>query len=805
MFHILKTNALPTQHVEEKELSGAEFIPYLCHWNQETILTKRNELVKVIKIDGLPFQTMDDENVDICKNVRNLLFKSMASGEFALYFHVIRRRQNVFDTSEPEYEVPSFFANQLAKVWHQKHMREQCFVNDIYVTVIRKPDTAGVAYFEHLLKKLEYQTDKGAWERGMRELEEDLQEATMQLLNTLRDYGPEVLGVKETPDGPTCDILKFLSALVNCGETSEKLVPNMDLSHYLPTHRLYFGHKAIEVKGPTMSRFAGIVSVKEYPPHTHAGMLDGFLQMPFELIVSQSFVFTNRQNAINKMRLQQNRMIQAGDKAISQIAEITSALDMAMSGEIGFGDHHLTVLALEDSTRKLDQAMSMVTVEVTNMGAIGVREEVNMEACFWGQLPGNYDYLARKAVVNTMNLAGFSSMHNFPSGKAKGNHWGDAVTVFDTTSGTPYYFNFHVRDVGHTTIIGPTGSGKTVLMNFLCTQALKYKPRMFFFDKDRGAEIFLRAIEGSYNILDPGRPCGFNPLQLPDTSENRTFLQEWLQALVSAHGEVVTAHEVEILNSAINGNYKLEFKDRRLRNIAPFLGVETPGSLAGRLAIWHNKGSHAHIFDNEKDMVDFGKAAVYGFEMGHVLKDKLALSPILLYLFHRISLSLDGTPTMIVLDEAWALIDNPVFAPKIKDWLKVMRKLNAMVVFATQSVEDASKSSISDTLVQQTATQIFLPNLKATQEYKKSFMLSDREFVIVKNTDPGSRCFLIKQGMSSVVARLNLGGMVNAINVLSGRADTVIMLDEIRAEVGDHPNKWLSLFLQRVKQNEQSK
>ena len=131
-----------------------------------------------------------------------------------------------------------------------------------------------------------------------------------------------------------------------------------------------------------------------------------------------------------------------------------------------------------------------------------------------------------------MNLASLNSLHNYPTGKKENNYWGDAVTVMDTTSGTPYYFNFHLRDVGHTTIIGPTGSGKTVLMNFLCAQAQKYQCRLFFFDKDRGAEIFLRALGGEYTVIDPSKQCKFNPLKLDDIGENRTFLLDWLKLMV---------------------------------------------------------------------------------------------------------------------------------------------------------------------------------------------------------------------------------------------------------------------------------
>jgi len=428
-----------------------------------------------------------------------------------------------------------------------------------------------------------------------------------------------------------------------------------------------------------------------------------------------------------------------------------------------------------------------------------VRERVNMEPSYWGQLPGNLSYIIRKSTINTLNLAGFASMHNYPPGRMYGNHWGEYVTVLDTTSGTPFYFNFHVRDVGHSLIIGPTGAGKTVLMNFLCAQAQKFRPRTFFFDKDRGAEIFIRALDGVYTIIDPGENCGFNPLQLPDTGENRSFLLDWLKTLVTSHGESLNAEDIKVLTQAIDGNYRLDRRDRKLNNIAPFLGMAVPGSLASRMEMWHGKGSHARIFDNETDSIDLGISRVFGFEMAELLKDPLSLAPVLLYIFHRINISLDGSRTMIVLDEAWALIDNPVFAPKIKDWLKVLRKLNTFVIFATQSVEDATKSQISDTLIQQTATQIFLPNLKATDVYRTAFMLSQREYTLIKTTDPASRYFLIKQGVNAVIAKVNLAGMSNIVNVLSGRAETVVLLDKIIEKHGSDPKKWLPVFYEEVK------
>lgn len=803
MFKLFKT-AAAREPQSKKEKHVSHFIPYKCHWDKNTILTKANGLLQVIKVGGFSFETADDEDLDIRKNVRNSLLKNMASGNITLYFHTIRRKKPVMQKGvdfsiDPTVKTSKDFISYLESEWQSKNSTSDSYFNELYVSLLYEPDKEGAAIIEYMLTKLKQRSDKTVWEKDMREMHESMQEMTTRILNTLRDYDSKLLGIQKTKNGNFCEISEFLGTLINCGDSTPMMASSNKLDQYLPTNRLFFGSRSIEARGPRGRRYAGVVSIREYGPSTAAGVFDGFLQMPFEFIMTQSFVFSNRTIAINKMQLQQNRMIQAQDKAVSQIAEISQALDMAMSGDIGFGEHHISVLCIDSDLKALENSLSMASVELSNCGMQPARERVNMEPSYWGQLPGNISYIVRRSVINTLNLAGFASMHNYPLGKIYGNHWGDYVTVLDTTSGTPFYFNFHVRDVGHTLIIGPTGAGKTVLMNFLCAQAQKFRPRTFFFDKDRGAEIFIRALDGVYTVIDPGGNCGFNPLQLDDNSENRAFLLDWLKTLVTSNGETLDAEDIRLLSQAIEGNFRLDKRDRKLDNIVPFLGMDGPGTLASSIGMWHGKGSHAKIFDNDEDRIDLGSSRVFGFEMAELLKDPTSLAPVLLYIFHRINISLDGSRTMIVLDEAWALIDNPVFAPKIKDWLKVLRKLNTFVIFATQSVEDASKSRISDTLIQQTATQIFLPNLKATDIYRSAFMLSQREYVLIKTTDPSSRYFLIKQGVNAVVAKLSLSGLDNIINVLSGRADTVILLDKIIAEHSSDPKKWLPVFYEEVK------
>jgi type IV secretion system protein VirB4 len=790
----LKKRAVSKAKYSKREVSSSTFIPYEYMYDKETIMTKHKEMLQVIRLEGFSFETADDIEVDMKKMVRNSFFKSLADGGYSMYFHVIRRRQGAFPKGTP----PDGFANYVNEQWRRKHSNHETFINELYITVVRGVDTQGAAKVENLFKAAEKRANKEKSREEMIEMHKELREVVFRLMATFKDYGARVLTTKETPYGPRNEALEFLGRIINGVDGQPMVVPNMPIAKYLPTQRQYFGNRAIEMRSATQRKFAGIISVKEYAPHTAAGLLDAFLQLPFEFVLTQSFQFINRQTNISAMQTQQRKMMNAQDLAISQVAEIADALDMATSGHIAFGMHHLTVMCLANSLAQVEDNVSMAIAEFVNLGINPIREKLVLEQCFWAQLPGNLEYAGRQSKVSTMNLAGFASMHNYPTGKIANNHWGDAVTVFDTTSGTPYYFNFHLRDVGHTTIIGPTGAGKTVLMNFLAAQSQKFHCRMFMFDKDRGAEIFVRAMGGKYNLIDPSDVCGFNPLLLPDTMENRTFLGEWLRSLVTVHDEPFNADDMEKITEAININYKLDKADRRLRNIAPALGLEGPGTLAGRLRIWHSDGPYAKLFDNDHDVIDFHGATVYGFEMGEVLADKISLMPVMLYLFHRIHLSLDGTPTMIFLDEAWALIDNKIFVKKIKDWLKTLRKLNGMVVFATQSVEDATNSDISETLIQQTATHIFLPNPKATEDYKKAFMVSDREFNLIKNTDTGSRYFLVKHGKDAVVARIDLSGMEDVIHILSARAETIAILDEIRAQVGDDPDDWMPVFWDRV-------
>ncbi len=768
------------------------YIPYTNHYNEHTLLTKNGQMLQVIKLEGFAFETADTDTLNIRKALRNNLFKSAASHQYALWSHIIRHKQSAY----PGGDFAPGFARELNDAWRARSSGQAHFANDLYFTILRRGHGGKIGNVQNWLRSLGHRADRAQQLAHYKVMCKELTEIVERFRRALADYHPKRLGVERTEAGPMSEPLRFLSRLINLEDRPVRL-PSMDIARYLAYKRPFFGARAVEVVGATAesNRLGAMLSIKEYGPETAAGMLDGLLMLPFEFVLTQSFAFSNRSEALSEIQKQQRILQQTEDLAASQVEAIDQALDDASGGEVAYGEHHLTVMPIARDPKELDKAITAVESALIDLGITPVREDINTEPAFWAQLPGNFEYIARGAPINTRNVAGFLSLHNYPGGKVAGNHWGPAVTVLETTSGTPYYYSFHVGDVGHTTIIGPTGTGKTVLMNFLMAQSRKFGARLFAFDKDRGAELFLRAIGGRYRLLGGGQPSGFNPLQLADTAENRAFLAEWLAALVTSHKEPLTAHDVALISNAVDGLYKLPRRARTLDNIAPFFGIGGPGTLAGRLAPWYGKGARAYLFGGADDILDLTDGNIFGFEMGEILGDRQGLPPVLLYLFHRIGQALDGTPTQIELDEGWALVDNPVFAPSLKDWLKTIRKLNGHVIFATQSPEDAAHSSIADTLVQSAATQIYLPNPKATDVYKKVFKLTDREFELVRRLDKSSRCFLIKHGAhDSVVAKLDLSGMPGIVAVLSGTAASVRRLDEIRAKHGDDPAVWLPIF-----------
>lgn len=773
-----------------KEAAIGDRLSFARHVDGQTLATREGLLVQVLHIAGFPFETASDEDLNYRKSVRETVLRSAATSRLALWHHVVRRR--VTPGFPPPPEEP--FCADLDRRWRDQLEARQLFVNDIFLTLVLRPTQGRAGLVERILRGPRQRQSEMT--RDLRELHA-LRESFSAALSP---YGARTLGLYDGPGGAQySEPSEFLSLLLN-GEARPVLTPSGDIGSAIGQRRLTFGLDALEYgtgHGGDRS-FGAIVGLKDYPARTSPGLLDGVLRLPHEMVLTESFAFQDRQASLDRMGVALRRLRAADDDAFSLRGELAQARDDVGAGRTAYGEHHLSILVRADALTDLDHAVADVQSALAEAGALAVREDANLEPSFWAQFPGGFRFIARRGLISAGNFASLASFHNHPTGEAEGNHWGPAISVLETTASGPYHFNFHQGDLGNFTCIGPSGSGKTVLLTFLLAQAERVRPRVAYFDKDRGAEPFIRAIGGRYDVLRPGEPTGFNPLMLPDEPGNRAFLAEWLAQLLSGDGSVLGPDDRAVIADAIDANFAQPPSHRRLRFLRElFRGGRrpTPGDLAFRLGPWCEGGEHAWLFDNAEDQLSL-ETRVLGFDMTRLLDSPEIRTPAMMYLFHRLEQRLDGSPAIFVVDEGWKVLDDPVFVRRIKDWEKTIRKRNGLVGFCTQSASDALDSRIASAIIEQAATQIFFPNARARpEEYIDGFGLSEHEFSLVKSLPDTSRCFLVKRGDHSVVARLDLSGLKGPLQVLAGTERSVRRLDQLRAAVGDAPSAWLEPFM----------
>ncbi len=806
--------ALKRETAIRREPLAERRIPYGAHVGERIIRTEAGDYVQVFRLVGASFESADDEELNNWHERLNVTWRNVASPNVALWTHVIRRRECAVQSTVPA----SGFAGALASKYQQRLAGETLMVNELYLSLVYRP-VAGVmsGLATKILTGSQRQESRLELE-GALEACEKLGQAVSA---SFARYEPECLGVYVRSGRFYSRLLEFVGLLIN-GEWQPMPVSRAPLNETLATTRLLFGSEVIEYRLPTETRIGAMLGIKEYPTPSTVGMFNALLSAPFPLVLTQSFAFLTKAAGQGLLQRQYNRMANAGDFAVSQAEELKDALDALTSNEFVMGDHHLTLQVLADVTRGktgdaaaerlkvLNDRVALARTMLADSGMTVAREDLGLEAAFWAQLPGNFPNRPRKSPITSRNFAAMAAFHNFPAGRATGNHWGDALALLVTSARSPYYFSLHAsdprdpdggsrKDTGHTFICGPTGSGKTVFIGFLVSLLACQGAMQVIFDKDRGLEILVRALGGEYLPLKNGVPTGFNPLKLPLAPANLEFLKTWLRSLVRGPSPPTTREEAD-LDHALHGTLALDVDARRLSRLIEFTDATRPEGIHARLARWCEStgGDYAWVFDNAEDSVvaQLTGHAVIGFDVTDFLDHETTRSPVTLYLFHLVRKLLDGRRLVCWADEFSRLLADPGFEQFAKDGLKVWRKLNGVLCAATQSPSDALSSPISRTIIEQTPTKIFFPNADANAEdYVNGFGLTEREFKLIKEQlELGSRMFLVKQGHHSIVCQLDLKGFDAELAVISGRASSVERLHRLMEEVGSDPEKWLPAF-----------
>jgi type IV secretion system protein VirB4 len=811
-----------------REPTSARRIPYATHVSPGIVKTSAGDYVQSFRLGGASFECTDDAALNTWHERLNVLWRNIASPQLTLWTHVIRRREHTIVRGGPG------FAGSLEHRYRSKLANQTLHVNELYLSTAYRP-TSGLA--TGLTSRLLARTPGADSALEQADALDACGKLREIVLASLSRYEPESLVVYQRDGRWYSGPLNLFSTLIN-GDIREVPLPKGPINGVLGTSRVFFGTEALEYRLPTGTRSSAVLGIKEYPTPTHVGMFDAFLSAPFPFVLTQSFGFLTKASGQALLLRQFNRMMNAGDFAISQAEELKDALDALTSNEFVMGDHHFTLQVIADDpppaangnslrageesaearqrrTKTLNDHVALARSMLADTGMTVAREDLALEAAFWAQLPGNFPMRPRKAPITSRNFAGMVPFHNYPAGRASGNHWGEALTVLVTSAHSPFHFSLHAsdpsdpdggsrKDTGHTLICGPTGSGKTVFIGFLVAMLARHGATQIIFDKDRGLEILVRALGGEYCALKNGKATGFNPLRLPPTPVNVEFLKAWLRVLVRpAHGALTVREQMD-LDQALRGTFALEAGARRLSRLAEFLDATDPEGLYARLTPWceATQGDYAWVFDNPEDVIvpRLSNRALCGFDVTDFLDHEITRTPVTLYLFHLVRLVLDGRRLVCWMDEFWRLLADSAFESFAKDAPKTWRKLNGVMALATQSASDVLASPISRTLIEQTPTKVFFPNTDANAaDYVQGFGLTEREFRLVKDElEPGSRRFLVKQGHQSIVCELDLKGFEPELAVISGRRSTVDLVERLVGRHGGEPEHWLPHFYMEV-------
>ena len=786
----------------DHEVIEQDFIPYACHYNPTTILTKNGELLQVVRITGFAYEALTNDIRDLRHTIREAIRQSVASTDFAVYIHTVRRAANI----RPEGEYPEDFSRILNAAWIEHNHWDNQYLNEIFITILHQGEQARLSSAGVVMRGLALGAERRARDAYLTQAHTTLDEAVINMLRVLNQYGAHRLGLIEESGEIFSEPLKFLDKLVTLTDEDVPL-QEKGLDDVLSQHvDIAFGSNVMEVRNykAGKTRYGALLTLKEYHEISLTA-LGRLLQMPVEFVITQSFDFIHSKEALHVFEEQADLFEMSGSKELSRTAGIASVVANNRGEPTDFGEHQVTIFVMADTLDLVEKHLRLCLREFQNIGMALMREDLMLEEGYWAQLPGNFPFLRRLRPTDAARLGGFALLNNLPAGRANNTHWGPALTLFYTAASTPYFFNFHIGSNGHTMLIGPHGGGKTVLINFLLSEARKFRPKLFYFDYHRGSEIFIRSIEGEYHRLletdHLSRPLwpSLNPLLLPDNPGNRTFLLIWLESLLQNAAPGIERYREQFwphLAASVDYIYTLPPEERRLSVLGDF-ARKREERIGVYLAEWHSSGKYAYIFDHAEDALDLS-GGIVGFNLTVVCADPRVKAPMVAYLLHRIMNELDGEPAMVVLDEAWQLLDNPIFATRLGGWLEKLRASNTIAVLATEQLENINQSELNPTIMEHIATQIYLPNPAADASYMETFGLTQQEVVYVTAMEARRRHFLLKRGQEAIVAELNLKGLEPLLNVLSADEDRIRKFESITNAHGSELHAWLPRYLDAV-------
>lgn len=771
-----------------------DYLPWACIVAPGVILNRDGSFQTTFQYRGPDLESSTrQELVSIMARVNNVL-RRFGSG-WALFFEA--QRNEVYDYPQCTFPDPASWLVDEERALQAEESGSR-FESDYYLTLLWLPPADATGKAEQALITRADTQEAATWRDRLETFQQQSARVFDQLATCLAEIS--VLDDDET--------LTYLHSTIS---TKRHLVKTPDLPVYLDAilaDEDFTG--GLEPKiGEAHLR---TLTVLGFPASTLPGILDELNRQGFSYRWCTRFIAMDKDEAeriLSKKRrhwfakrksvgalmretLFNEQAALVDNDADNKAMDADAALQELGSDLVSFGYLTTTITVTDPDIRTVEENIRVAERIINGRGFSVIKETLNAVEAWLGSLPGHAYANVRQPILHTLNLAHMVPLSAVWAGEETNQHLNASALIQAQTDGTtPFRLNLHVGDVGHSLVVGPTGAGKSVLLSALALQWRRYQDaQVFIFDKGRSARAATLCIGGAHIDLGSPQAPSLQPLKDIETESGASFASDWLAGLCESEGVTVTPELKAHLWDAIKSLASAPEDERTLTGLTLMMQDDR---LKAALHPFTLEGPHGRILDADHESLTLADTVC--FEMDDLMHTKSAVMPVITYLFHRLEQRFDGRPTLLILDEAWLFLDDPMFSARIREWLKTLRKKNVSVVFATQSLSDIADSTIAPALIESCPTRIFLPNERAqepqTKEIYERFGLNTRQIELISQATP-KRDYYYQSPLGCRVFDLGLGPIALVICSASAPEDQAL-LDRVQAETdaGDFAECWL--------------